>query len=181
MATVTVDPLSAVILFEASREFLDINAADGDDDSDEEDTASFVTSSLPPDFPPVALETLPLRFEHKHREEQAVAVAMGGRLTPGRWNWALEDYYTLRLRGRGRARPGARRTAVLYSTSLSPQLCPTGCWSTPSSSLIPRLHPCSLTPTPGPPSCHTGPSPHTHLRRHRVRTQSVKEPRRRWW
>ncbi|XP_028998778.1 RPA-related protein RADX isoform X2 [Betta splendens] len=87
-----------VILFEASREFLDNTNADEDKDSTDEDAASFVISPLPPDFTPIALETLPMRFDYTHREEQAVAVAMGGRVTAERQDWALEDYYTLRLR-----------------------------------------------------------------------------------
>lgn len=90
--------LPAVILFEASREFLENTNADEDDDSEDED-ASFVTTPLPPDFRPIALETLPMRYDYACREEQAAAVAMGGRVTPERFDWALEDYYTLRLRG----------------------------------------------------------------------------------
>ncbi|XP_026178016.1 RPA-related protein RADX isoform X2 [Mastacembelus armatus] len=84
---------NTVILFEASMEFLRTN--DGDDDND---TSSFVTAPLLPAFSPVAMETLPLRYDHTRREEQAVAVAMGGRVIPGRFDSAFEDYYTLRLR-----------------------------------------------------------------------------------
>ncbi|KAM6909469.1 uncharacterized protein FYW49_013304 [Xenentodon cancila] len=85
---------ATVILFEASMEFLE-NAA-GEDDN--EDASSFTTAPLPPALPPVATETLPLRYDHDRREEQAVAVAMGGWVAPGRFDSALEDYYTLRLR-----------------------------------------------------------------------------------
>ncbi len=93
--------LSAVILFEASMEFLENTNADDDDDiDDDEDTSSFVTAPLLPAFPPVAVETLPMRYNHAHRDEQAVAVGMGGRATAARrFDSALEDYYTLRLRG----------------------------------------------------------------------------------
>ncbi|XP_061566503.1 LOW QUALITY PROTEIN: RPA-related protein RADX [Cololabis saira] len=84
-----------VVLFEASMEFLE-NVADAEDDS--EDAASFTTAPLPPSFPPIAMETLPLRYDHDRKEEQAVAVALGGWVTPGRFDPALEDYYTLRLR-----------------------------------------------------------------------------------
>ncbi|XP_039996650.1 RPA-related protein RADX isoform X2 [Xiphias gladius] len=86
---------TAVILFEASMEFLENADEDGDGD---DDTSSFVTAPLLPVFPPVAAETLPMRYDHARREEQAVTVAMGGRPTPGRFDSALQDYYTLRLR-----------------------------------------------------------------------------------
>ncbi|KAM4536299.1 RPA-related protein RADX isoform 2-T2 [Odontesthes bonariensis] len=85
-----------VILFEASMEFLE-NTEDEDVDEDEDDS-SFTTALLPPTFPPVAMETLPIRYNHTHREEQTGAVVMGGRATPGGFDSALEDYYTLRLR-----------------------------------------------------------------------------------
>ncbi|XP_041821711.1 RPA-related protein RADX [Chelmon rostratus] len=87
-----------VILFEASMEFLENTNTDEDID-DDEDTSSFVTAPLLPTFAPVAVETLPMRYNHAHREEQAVAVAMGGRAVAARrFDCALEDYYTLRLR-----------------------------------------------------------------------------------
>uniref|UniRef100_A0AAQ4S6S3 RPA-related protein RADX-like n=1 Tax=Gasterosteus aculeatus aculeatus TaxID=481459 RepID=A0AAQ4S6S3_GASAC len=88
----------SVILFEASMEFLESTNADEDDKEDEDgDTSSFVTAPLPPDQPPIALETLPLRYDHAHREEHAVAMAMGGALS-GRFDSVLDEYYTLRLR-----------------------------------------------------------------------------------
>ena len=89
--------LPAVILFEASMEFLE-NTEDEDEDEDE-DALSFTTALPPPTFPPVAMETLPIRYNHTHREQQAGAVVMGGRAPPGGFDSALEDYYTLRLRG----------------------------------------------------------------------------------
>nr|XP_046236700.1 RPA-related protein RADX-like isoform X2 [Scatophagus argus] len=86
-----------VVLFEASMEFLENANADEDDDDD--DAASFVTAPLSPAFQPVAVETLPMRYNHAHREEQAGAVAMGGRASAyGKFDSAFEDYYTLRLR-----------------------------------------------------------------------------------
>ncbi|KAG7233200.1 hypothetical protein INR49_007360 [Caranx melampygus] len=45
------------ILFEASMEFLENSNTDEDDVND---TSSFVTAPLPPTFPPVAMETLPM-------------------------------------------------------------------------------------------------------------------------
>ncbi|XP_047441971.1 RPA-related protein RADX isoform X2 [Mugil cephalus] len=82
------------ILFDASMEFVE----DAEDEEEDEDASSFVTTALPPTFPSVAMETLPMRYSHAHREEQAVAVGMGGRVTPGKFGSVPEDYYTLRLR-----------------------------------------------------------------------------------
>ncbi|KAG7236238.1 hypothetical protein INR49_001154 [Caranx melampygus] len=76
-------------------EFLENSNTDEDDVND---ASSFVTAPLPPTFPPVAMDTLPMRYDHARGDEQAVAVAMGGRVTPERFDSALEDYYTLRLR-----------------------------------------------------------------------------------
>ncbi|XP_073330936.1 RPA-related protein RADX [Pagrus major] len=86
-----------VILFEASMEFLEnVNADENDDD---DDTSSFITAPLLPAFPSVAMETLPMRYDHAHREEQAAAVAMGGKgSVAGKFDFIPEDYYTLRLR-----------------------------------------------------------------------------------
>ncbi|XP_039644358.1 nuclear envelope pore membrane protein POM 121-like [Perca fluviatilis] len=141
--TVQPEPNKTVVLFEASMEFLE--NVDDEDDEDEEDATSFVTAPLLPTFPPVAMETLPMRYDHGRREEQAVAVAMGGRpaATATRFDSALKDYYTLRLR--------ALSDGVLVDAIFLPH----------SSSSSPLLPP-SLTPTPGPPSSHTEPSPHTH-------------------
>ncbi|XP_023253285.1 RPA-related protein RADX-like [Seriola lalandi dorsalis] len=112
------------ILFEASMEFLENTNAD-EDDSDDDDTSSFVTAPLSPTFPPVAVETLPMRYDHTHREEQAVTVAMGGRVTPEGFDYAIEDYYTLRLRALS---DGVSVHAIFLphssSSSLSPPLLP---------------------------------------------------------
>ncbi|XP_068164546.1 RPA-related protein RADX isoform X2 [Antennarius striatus] len=86
-----------VVLFQASMEFLD--DATADDDHDDDDASSFVTAPPPPDFLPVADDTLPMRFDHAHREEQADAVGMGGRVLATRnFDSTLKDYYLLRLR-----------------------------------------------------------------------------------
>ncbi|XP_036967077.1 RPA-related protein RADX isoform X2 [Acanthopagrus latus] len=86
-----------VILFEASMEFLE--NANTDEDDNDDDASSFVTAPLLPAFPPVAMETLPMRYDHTHREEQAAAVAMGGKASlAGKFDFVPEDYYTLRLR-----------------------------------------------------------------------------------
>ncbi|KAM3857452.1 RPA-related protein RADX [Diretmus argenteus] len=89
-----------VALFEASMEFLEKsnNDEDDEDDDDDEDASSFVTAPLIPAFPPMANETLPLRYSHAQRDEQAAAVAMGVRVMDGRFDSALQSYYTLRLR-----------------------------------------------------------------------------------
>ncbi|XP_030580882.1 RPA-related protein RADX isoform X2 [Archocentrus centrarchus] len=89
-----------VILFEASMEFLENTNADdnNDEDEDDEDALSFVTAPALPTFPPVAVETLPMRYDHTRREEQAAVVALGGSVMPGRFDSTLEDYYNLRLR-----------------------------------------------------------------------------------
>lgn len=92
--------LSAVVLFEASMEFLDNTNSDDDDDDDDDEASFFISAPLLPRFPPVANETLPMRYDHAHREEQAGAVAMGGAgLIAGKFEFALEEYFTLRLRG----------------------------------------------------------------------------------
>ncbi|XP_068444170.1 RPA-related protein RADX [Clinocottus analis] len=108
-----------VVLFEASMEFLESTDADEEDD-DDEDASSFVTAPFPPALPPIAAETLPMRYDHAHREEQAVAVAMGGGAT-GRFEAAADEYFTLRLR----ALSDAVSLNVLFlpyasSSSLSP-------------------------------------------------------------
>ncbi|XP_028254791.1 RPA-related protein RADX isoform X2 [Parambassis ranga] len=90
-----------VILFEASMEFLENTNVDvdaDDDDDDDEDVSSFVTAPLLPILPPVAEETLPMLYDHGHKEEQAAAIAMGGTAPPGRFESAVQGYYTLRLR-----------------------------------------------------------------------------------
>ncbi|KAL6118163.1 uncharacterized protein ACO6RY_03016 [Pungitius sinensis] len=85
------------ILFEASMEFIESNVDEDDEDNEDGDTLPLVSAPLPPEQPLITLETLPLRYDHAHREEQAVAIAMGGALT-GRFDSALNEYYTLRLR-----------------------------------------------------------------------------------
>ncbi|KAM4714917.1 RPA-related protein RADX isoform 2-T2 [Anableps anableps] len=88
-----------VILFEASMEFLE-NAGEDDEEEEEDDdnSSSYATAPLPPVFSPVATETLPLRFDHSHREEQAAAVVMGGGARAEHFGSAPRDYYTVRLR-----------------------------------------------------------------------------------
>ncbi|XP_035986977.1 RPA-related protein RADX isoform X3 [Fundulus heteroclitus] len=105
------------ILFEASMEFLE-NAADEDeeDDDDEEDSSSFTTAPLPPMFPPVAIETLPMSFDYGHREEQAAAVAMGGGARAGSFGSAPSDYYTVSLR--------ALSDGLMVHAVFLPHLCP---------------------------------------------------------
>ncbi|XP_060886702.1 RPA-related protein RADX [Labrus mixtus] len=87
-----------VILFEASMEFLEnTNSDEGEDEED--DTSSYVTAPLLPVFPLVAVETLPMHYDHARKEDQAGVVAMGGKATDdGGFDFALEDYYTLRLK-----------------------------------------------------------------------------------
>lgn len=85
----------AAILFAASMEFLQNTSTDEEDDEDE---ASFVTAPLPPVLPPIAEETLPLRYDHSQREGLAGAVALGGRVSATS-DPVFEDYYTLTLRG----------------------------------------------------------------------------------
>ncbi|XP_018545926.1 RPA-related protein RADX [Lates calcarifer] len=125
---VTVQPEhgnKTVILFEASMEFLENpDAADDDsDDRDDDDASSFVTAPLLPAFPPVAVETLPMRYDHERREEQAAAVELGGRVTGGRFDFTPEDYYTLRLRALS---DGVMVDVVFlpHSSPLSPPLLP---------------------------------------------------------
>ncbi|XP_068569143.1 RPA-related protein RADX isoform X2 [Cebidichthys violaceus] len=88
-----------VILFEASMEFLETRnpEEEEEEDDDDGDTSSFVTAPHFPAFPPVAVETLPMRYDHAHKEEQAVAVEMGGAAWGG-FEAAIDEYYTLRLR-----------------------------------------------------------------------------------
>ncbi|XP_034413362.1 RPA-related protein RADX isoform X3 [Cyclopterus lumpus] len=84
------------ILFEASMEFLE-STNDDEDDEDDGDASTFVTAPLPPALQPIALETLPMHYDHGNREEQAVAVAMVGGAS-GRFESAVDEYFTLRLR-----------------------------------------------------------------------------------
>lgn len=153
----------AAILFETSLEFL--QNVDQDDDEDDEDSSSFVCAPVLPSFPPIAVETLPMRYEHSRREEQAGALAMGGRPVAARKrDWAVQDYFTLRLRGTFSCTAAVTTRRVRQLTTLSPQLCQTACRWTPSFSRAPPLPPLPPTaPTPGPPSYPTEPSPHTHL------------------
>lgn len=77
-------------------EFLQNTSTEEEDD--DEDDESFVTAPLPPVLPPIAVETLPLRYDHGQREGLASAVALGGRVS-ATLDHVLEDYYTLKLRG----------------------------------------------------------------------------------
>ncbi|XP_078100730.1 LOW QUALITY PROTEIN: RPA-related protein RADX [Sander vitreus] len=136
-----------VILFEASMEFLE--NADEDEEEDEEDASSFVTAPFLPTFPSVAVETLPMRYDHAHREEQAVAVVMGGRpAAAARFESALQDYYTLRLRALS---DGVLVDAVFlpHSSSSSPPP-PSLPHSSSSSPPPPSLPHSSSSPSPPP-------------------------------
>lgn len=75
------------------------NPEEDEEEQEDEDVSSFTTAPLPPAFQPVAMETLPMRFDHAHREEQAAVVTMEAGATTRTFNSAPEDYYTLRLRG----------------------------------------------------------------------------------
>ncbi|KAM7366728.1 hypothetical protein PAMP_016137 [Pampus punctatissimus] len=112
-----------IILFEASMEFL--KNTDEDDDNDDEDDSSFVTAPSVPAFPPVAMETLKMHYDHDHREEQAAAVALGGRATTA-GRFVSEDYYTLRLK--------ALSDGVLFDATFLPQ----SSSSSPSPPLLPH-------------------------------------------
>lgn len=79
-------------------EFLQNSSASEDEESDEEEASSFVTAPTIPTFPSVAMETLPLPYDHAQRVEQANVVAMGGRASR-KFDSTFEGYYTLRLRG----------------------------------------------------------------------------------
>lgn len=84
------------VLFQASMEFL----GNEDEDTDENEVVSFTGSPQRPAVSAVALETLPMRYDHARREEQMAAVAMGGQLhTSSKFAFNCEDYFTLRLKG----------------------------------------------------------------------------------
>lgn len=71
-----------------------------DEDTDENEAVSFTGSPQRPAVSAVALETLPMRYDHARREEQMAAVAMGGQLhTSSNFAFNCEDYFTLRLKG----------------------------------------------------------------------------------
>lgn len=76
-------------------EFLQNTSTEEDEDDDVE---SRETPPPPPVLPPIAQETLPLRYDHSQREGLAGAVALGGRVS-GFSDCVFQDYYTLRLRG----------------------------------------------------------------------------------
>ncbi|KAM4611674.1 uncharacterized protein ACJ7VT_012355 [Polymixia lowei] len=92
------------ILWDASMEFITKPNDHQDEDDEDEDASSFITAPLFPHITPVAMETLPLRYSHAHREEQAVTMAMqsgewqtgGGTLE--QFESPVESHYTLRLR-----------------------------------------------------------------------------------
>lgn len=92
--------LCSVILFEASMEFLEnTNADEGEEEEEDEDASSYTTAPLIPTFPQVSEETLPMRFNHARKEEQAAMVALDGVATAAEgFDVALRDYYTLRLK-----------------------------------------------------------------------------------
>ncbi|XP_061664655.1 RPA-related protein RADX isoform X2 [Syngnathoides biaculeatus] len=81
------------LLFEASMEFLESTDAEEED----QDDASRVTCPAPPSFPHIAVETLAVRYSPARKQQQAVAVTMGGSLTSAAV-FACDDYYTLRLK-----------------------------------------------------------------------------------
>lgn len=95
-------------LWEASMEFLhktNEEHEDDDDDKDDDDSGSFVSAALPPCFPAVATETLPLRYSPDSRDEVAAAMAMqsgesglGSRETEAESNSTVESYFVLTLR-----------------------------------------------------------------------------------
>lgn len=70
------------------------------DDADEDSSCSSSSFVTAPPTPVVAVETLPMRYDHVHRREQAVAVGMGGNMADEaeKFEFAFEDYYCLRLR-----------------------------------------------------------------------------------
>lgn len=90
-------------------EFLQNTSTDEEDDDDED---SFVTAPLPPVLPPVAEETVPLRYHHSQREALAGAVALGGRVSATS-DPVFEDYYTLRLRGTHHTHAAAAAIAMV--------------------------------------------------------------------
>ncbi|XP_054608689.1 RPA-related protein RADX [Dunckerocampus dactyliophorus] len=100
-ATLQAEPSNkTVVLFEASMEFLQKTSEedDEDEDEDEDDGSSFVTCPSHPDFPHIAAESLTMRYDPAHKDQQAVAVAMGGRLTASGVTFDSQDYYTFTLR-----------------------------------------------------------------------------------
>ncbi|KAM9414388.1 RPA-related protein RADX [Pholidichthys leucotaenia] len=110
------------ILFETSMEFL------GNEDEDEEDgdDASFVTAPLLPTFPAVAMETLSMRYDYDGREEQAAAMATGGTVMAGKFQFAFEDYYSLRLKALS---DGIPVDAIFLPHASSPLLSHTNTWT----------------------------------------------------
>lgn len=83
-------------MFGTSLEFL--QRSDEEEPEEDEDEDAFAVAPQPPAFTPIAMETLPLRYDHNQREEQAAAVALGGRV-PATFDPLFQDYYTFRLRG----------------------------------------------------------------------------------
>ncbi|XP_028298231.1 RPA-related protein RADX isoform X2 [Gouania willdenowi] len=92
---------STAILFQTSMEFLlsaDEDESVGVDDEDEADS-SCSSAPLRPSVAPVAVETLPLRYDHSRGEEQAAAMALGGASSALEgFDSTHQGYYTLRLR-----------------------------------------------------------------------------------
>lgn len=83
------------VLFQASMEFL----GNEDGDTDEDEAVSFAGGPQRPAVSPVALETLPMRYDHARREAQMAAVAMGVQLhASSKFTFTCEDYFILRLK-----------------------------------------------------------------------------------
>nr|XP_057921681.1 RPA-related protein RADX isoform X2 [Doryrhamphus excisus] len=97
-ATLQAEPSNkTVVLFEASMEFLQ-KTSDDDDEDDDDDESSFVSCPSCPDFPHIAVESLTMRYNPAHKDQQADAVAMGGRPTTSGVTFDSQDYYTFTLR-----------------------------------------------------------------------------------
>ncbi|KAI9999647.1 hypothetical protein NQD34_018314 [Periophthalmus magnuspinnatus] len=103
---------------------------------DDSASSSYITTC--PSLSPIAVETLPVRFDPARKEEMAVAVTMGANVDAAArdFQFAFEDYYSVRLQ-------------VLSGLSLDVLFLPT-----------PRRLLC-VTRTPGRTFCLTAPSPRT--------------------
>ncbi|CAL9694823.1 unnamed protein product [Knipowitschia caucasica] len=83
----------SVVLFDASLEFLQ----DSEDPVEDSAPSSYITT-IPP-LAPIAVETLPVRFDPAHKQELAVVTAMDGNMASSEHNFQFdfEDYYSLGL------------------------------------------------------------------------------------